>query len=196
MNMPQEEEKRYQIGAETHEVLSSKRALNSSSSFPNTPFTRTNAGRPPDRKCIRYMFSMISKEHMEDGETRRRLGNAIFNAGYVNKCREAERNVRLPGRVLVDFAQGRGDQADYPAVQSNGTSTQSAPDAAAPDSSLHASPIAFWQIEEAPPDLMRFRQSYRCATQDQRFEQDAVQRNGSLKRESPSSKTADFPLFS
>lgn len=155
MKMPQEEEKRCQFGAETHEVLSSKRALNSSSSFPNTPFTRTNAGRPPDRKCIRYMFSLIPKEHVEDGELWRRVGNALFNAGCVNKIREAERNGRLPGRVLKDCAQERGGQASYPTVPSNGTGMQSEGDAAAPDSSLHANPVVVRETREAPRDAWK-----------------------------------------
>ena len=42
---------------------------------------------------------------------------------------------------------------------------QSKGDAAASDSSQHASPIGFWELKELSPDLMRFRQGFRGATQ-------------------------------
>ena len=88
MNIPQNEDKRYQIDAETIKVLPSKNALNSSPPFSNTQSTPINAGRPPDRQRIRFMPARIPKEHVEDGESWGRLGNALFQAGYVNEYRE------------------------------------------------------------------------------------------------------------
>lgn len=81
--MPQEEDKRFQIEAETIEVQPSKNALDSSPPFSNTQSSPTNAGRPPDRQRIRFMLRMIPQEHVEDDQSWRRVGNALFNAGYA-----------------------------------------------------------------------------------------------------------------
>ena len=83
MNIPEEEDKRYQIEAKTVEVPPGKGAPNSSPPFPNTEPPATNAGRPPDRQRIRIMLRMIPTEYVVDDESWRRVGNALFNAGYA-----------------------------------------------------------------------------------------------------------------
>jgi len=81
--MPQEEDKRHPLEAERIKVQPSKNALDSSPPFSNTQSPPTNAGRPPDRQRIRFMLRMIPQEHVEDDQSWRRVGNALFNAGYA-----------------------------------------------------------------------------------------------------------------